>query len=123
MLGIRVGDPLMAIERVAFDADDQPVEYSTDLFRGDRTRVVAWAHSAAKEARQLTPLRSAGLRPGSGTGWIVGGLQRRVNVVALTADSYLIATLADPVTIGLAAIPPLDVAKEHGPAESVAERC
>lgn len=51
LLGIRVGDPLMAIERVAFDADDQPVEYSTDLFRGDRTRVVAWAHSAAKEAR------------------------------------------------------------------------
>jgi len=34
----------MAIERVAYDARDQPVEYSTDLFRGDRTRVIAWAH-------------------------------------------------------------------------------
>ena len=50
LLGIKIGDPLMAIERVAFDLDDQPVEYSTDLFRGDRTRVIAWAHGAAKEA-------------------------------------------------------------------------
>jgi GntR family transcriptional regulator len=49
LLGIKVGDPLMAIERVAFDADDQPVEYSTDLFCGDRTRVIAWAHGEAKE--------------------------------------------------------------------------
>jgi GntR family transcriptional regulator len=44
VLGIKVGDPLMAIERVAYDAGEQPVEYSTDLFRGDRTRVIAWAH-------------------------------------------------------------------------------
>ncbi len=43
LLGIKVGDPLMAIERIAYDASDQPVEYSTDLFRGDRTRVIAWA--------------------------------------------------------------------------------
>jgi GntR family transcriptional regulator len=50
LLGIRIGDPLMAIERVAFDLDDQPVEYSTDLFRGDRTRVIAWAHSAVEQA-------------------------------------------------------------------------
>jgi GntR family transcriptional regulator len=49
LLGIKVGDPLMAIERVAFDIDDLPVEYSTDLFRGDRTRVIAWAHGEAKE--------------------------------------------------------------------------
>lgn len=50
LLGIKIGDPLMAIERVAFDLDDQPVEYSTDLFRGDRTRVIAWAHGAVTEA-------------------------------------------------------------------------
>jgi GntR family transcriptional regulator len=48
LLGIRVGDPLMAIERVAYDASDQPVEYSTDLFRGDRTRIIAWAHGAGQ---------------------------------------------------------------------------
>ncbi len=47
MLGIKVGDPLMAIERVAFDDREQPVEYSTDLFRGDRTTVIAWAHGEA----------------------------------------------------------------------------
>jgi GntR family transcriptional regulator len=46
LLGIKVGDPLMAIERVAYDAAERPVEYSTDLFRGDRTRVIAWAHGA-----------------------------------------------------------------------------
>jgi GntR family transcriptional regulator len=46
LLGIEVGDPLMAIERVAYDGADQPLEYSTDLFRGDRTRVIAWAYGA-----------------------------------------------------------------------------
>jgi GntR family transcriptional regulator len=46
LLGIKVGDPLMAIERVAYDGADQPLEYSTDLFRGDRTRVIAWAFGA-----------------------------------------------------------------------------
>jgi len=52
LLGIEVGDPLMAIERVAYDAEDQPVEYSNDLFRGDRTRVIAWARGEARAARQ-----------------------------------------------------------------------
>jgi GntR family transcriptional regulator len=46
LLGTEVGDPLMAIERVAYDGADQPLEYSTDLFRGDRTRVIAWAYGA-----------------------------------------------------------------------------
>jgi GntR family transcriptional regulator len=50
LLGIAVGDPLMAIERVAYDADEQPLEYSTDLFRGDRTRVIAWAYGADRPA-------------------------------------------------------------------------
>jgi GntR family transcriptional regulator len=46
VLGIEVGDPLMAIERITYDDDDRPVEYSNDLFRGDRTRVIAWAYGA-----------------------------------------------------------------------------
>lgn len=46
LLGVEVGGPLMAIERVAFDGADQPLEYSTDLFRGDRTRVIACAYGA-----------------------------------------------------------------------------
>jgi GntR family transcriptional regulator len=51
LLGIRVGDPLMAIERVAFDLDEKPIEYSTDLFVGDRTTVIAWAHGEIKPSR------------------------------------------------------------------------
>jgi GntR family transcriptional regulator len=54
-LGIKVGDPLMAIERVAFDLDDGPVEYSTDLFVGDRTTVIAWAHGEVKSSGRSQP--------------------------------------------------------------------
>jgi GntR family transcriptional regulator len=50
MLGIKVGDPLMAIERVAYDDRERPVEYSTDLFRGDRTTIIAWGHGEADGA-------------------------------------------------------------------------
>ena len=46
LLGIEAGHPLMAIERIAYDAADQPLEYSTDLVQGDRTRVIAWAYGA-----------------------------------------------------------------------------
>lgn len=53
LLGIKVGDPLMAIERVAFDLDDKPVEYSTDLFVGDRTTVTAWAHGEVKKSSRM----------------------------------------------------------------------
>jgi GntR family transcriptional regulator len=46
-LGIGVGDPLMAIERVTYGADGTPLEHSSDLFRGDRTRVITWAYGPA----------------------------------------------------------------------------
>jgi GntR family transcriptional regulator len=46
LLGIEAGHPLMAIERVAYDPADQPLEYATDLVQGDRTRVIAWAYGA-----------------------------------------------------------------------------
>jgi GntR family transcriptional regulator len=41
-LEIEEGAPLMLVERTAYAADGQPVEYARDLFRGDRTRVVLW---------------------------------------------------------------------------------
>jgi len=41
-LQIDEGAPLMLVERTAYAADGQPVEYARDLFRGDRTRVVLW---------------------------------------------------------------------------------
>ena len=64
LLGIGAGDPLMAIERIAYDGTDQPLEYSTDLFYGDRTRVIAWAYGAdagtgAGQARLAGPAAPA----------------------------------------------------------------
>jgi GntR family transcriptional regulator len=40
LLGVRPGAPLMLERRLAFDQDGQPVEYSKDLYRGDRFRFV-----------------------------------------------------------------------------------
>jgi GntR family transcriptional regulator len=44
LLDVEPGSPLLAVERTAYAADDLPVEYAADLFRGDRTRVIAWTH-------------------------------------------------------------------------------
>ncbi len=41
-LGVAVGAPLLLVDRVAYDASGSPVETARDLFRGDRTRIVAW---------------------------------------------------------------------------------
>ena len=39
LLGVRVGAPLLLVERTAFDANGTALEYARDLFRGDRTQV------------------------------------------------------------------------------------
>jgi GntR family transcriptional regulator len=44
-LGVRVGAPLMAIDRVTYGEDGTPLEHANDVFRGDRTRVIAWAYA------------------------------------------------------------------------------
>jgi DNA-binding GntR family transcriptional regulator len=41
-LGLRVGSPLMLVDRVAYDDAGEIVETARDVFRGDRTRIVAW---------------------------------------------------------------------------------
>jgi GntR family transcriptional regulator len=41
-LGLRVGAPLMLVDRVAYDGAGAVVETARDVFRGDRTRIVAW---------------------------------------------------------------------------------
>jgi len=41
-LGIRVGAPLMRVERTAYARSGEPLEFARDLFRGDRTRIVLW---------------------------------------------------------------------------------
>ena len=40
LLGIEPGAPLMLERRLAFDPDDQPVEYGHDLYRGDHFRFI-----------------------------------------------------------------------------------
>jgi GntR family transcriptional regulator len=40
ILDIEPGAPLLAITRTATDADGEPIEFSRDLFRADRTRIV-----------------------------------------------------------------------------------
>lgn len=39
ILGVRTGDPLLAVTRTTRDQDDVPFEYSHDLFRADRTSI------------------------------------------------------------------------------------
>jgi GntR family transcriptional regulator len=41
-LGLRVGAPLMLVDRIAYDGAGLVVETARDVFRGDRTRIVAW---------------------------------------------------------------------------------
>jgi GntR family transcriptional regulator len=41
-LGLPVGAPLMLVDRTAYDDDGLVVETARDVFRGDRTRIVAW---------------------------------------------------------------------------------
>ena len=43
LLQVHVGDPLLLVDRVAYADDGEVVETARDLFRGDRTRIVAWA--------------------------------------------------------------------------------
>src|SRR5262249_57860367 len=40
ILDVTAGAPLLAISRTTTDTRDEPFEFSHDLFRGDRTRIV-----------------------------------------------------------------------------------
>lgn len=39
MLAITPGEPLLLVKRTTLDEDGRPIEYSSDLFRADRTRI------------------------------------------------------------------------------------
>lgn len=41
VLQVSVGSPLMLVERLTFDAEDVPVEYAKDIYRGDRSRFIS----------------------------------------------------------------------------------
>lgn len=42
-LGVSAGTPLLLVERTAYDSGSRPLEFSRDLFLGERTRVVVWS--------------------------------------------------------------------------------
>ena len=41
-LGVPLAAPLMLVDRIAYDSGGLVVETARDVFRGDRTRIVAW---------------------------------------------------------------------------------
>jgi GntR family transcriptional regulator len=47
-LGLPVGAPLMLVDRTAYDDGGHVVETARDVFRGDRTRIVAWLSELAR---------------------------------------------------------------------------
>jgi GntR family transcriptional regulator len=47
VLDVPAGSPLLAITRTTYDADGAPFEFSQDLFRGDRIRIVVHTPGAA----------------------------------------------------------------------------
>ena len=49
LLGVEVGAPLLSVERVAREKDGKPYEFSVDLFRSDRTRIVTRSTGSARE--------------------------------------------------------------------------
>lgn len=50
ILDIGPGAPLMAITRTTTDTDGEPMEFSRDLFRADRTRIVVRTQGGAAQA-------------------------------------------------------------------------
>lgn len=58
ILEVEVGAPLMAITRTATDADGEPIEFSRDLFRADRTRIVVRTEGPGVGATRAVPARA-----------------------------------------------------------------
>ena len=50
ILDVEPGAPLMAITRTTTDPDGEPIEFSRDLFRADRTRIVVRTEGGASRA-------------------------------------------------------------------------
>lgn len=61
LLETAVGSPLMLVERIAYAASGEPVELARDVFRGDRTRIVAWA-SSLRTDRSISQDQPSGSR-------------------------------------------------------------
>jgi GntR family transcriptional regulator len=53
LLDVPPGTPLLAVERVAYNRAGEPIEHASDLFRGDRTRVVVWTTPETEDPRGI----------------------------------------------------------------------
>jgi GntR family transcriptional regulator len=66
LLGVALAAPLLSITRTTTDPDGVPIEYSHDLFRGDRTRILVRTSGsgsitrAARTRGQIVELRALG---------------------------------------------------------------
>ena len=50
ILDVEPGAPLMTITRTTTDPNGEPIEFSRDLFRADRTRIVVRTEGSASRA-------------------------------------------------------------------------
>jgi GntR family transcriptional regulator len=58
ILEIEPGAPLLAIARTTADADGEPIEFSRDLFRADRTRIVVRTEGSDVGSARTIPGRA-----------------------------------------------------------------
>jgi GntR family transcriptional regulator len=58
ILDVEPGAPLMAITRTTADPDGEPIEFSRDLFRADRTRIVVRTEGSWSDASRAAPSRA-----------------------------------------------------------------
>ncbi|CAN5303208.1 GntR family transcriptional regulator [soil metagenome] len=59
LLGQAAGSPVLKLERVGFDQNGRAMEYSVDLFRADRTRLLVRSESKLSDGMEVTSARDA----------------------------------------------------------------
>jgi GntR family transcriptional regulator len=57
MLGVRVGAPLLLVERIGFAADGTAIEFARDRYRSDRTRLVSSSGADRQDPEGAGPRR------------------------------------------------------------------
>ena len=93
ILDIEPGAPLMAITRTTTDAEGEPIEFSRDLFRADRTRIVVRTEGGARAVPRPRPGRRAPragvrmTRPPEPVGRIRFMDQQRVNLDGFAVEN------------------------------------
>lgn len=58
LLGQAAGAPVLKLERVGYDQDGRAMEYSVDLFRADRTRLLVRSESPLSDGMQVSSVRT-----------------------------------------------------------------